>query len=79
MMVTAPTTKYARSGDVHIAYQVMGEGRQDLLKWPGTEGLHHDTRCRAHCCARFVVLAGLRLEVDPPPQVFEDVIGLKLA
>jgi len=25
-MTTIPTTKYARSGDVHIAYQVGGEG-----------------------------------------------------
>ncbi len=38
-----PTTKYARSGDVHIAYQVVGEGPHDLVLVPGLEvraGLH---------------------------------------
>jgi hypothetical protein len=30
-----PTTKYARSGDVHIAYQVVGEGRHDVVLVPG--------------------------------------------
>ena len=26
-----PTTHYAKSGDVHIAYQVVGEGPVDLV------------------------------------------------
>jgi pimeloyl-ACP methyl ester carboxylesterase len=30
-----PTTKYAKSGDVHIAYQVVGEGSQNLVLVPG--------------------------------------------
>jgi class 3 adenylate cyclase len=30
-----PETKYARSGDVHIAYQVFGEGDLDLVLIPG--------------------------------------------
>lgn len=30
-----PMTKYARSGDVHLAYQVVGEGSQDLVLVPG--------------------------------------------
>jgi len=30
-----PTTKYARSGDVHIAYQVVGDGAHDLILVPG--------------------------------------------
>ena len=33
MMV--PATKYAKSGDVHIAYQVVGEGAQPLVLVPG--------------------------------------------
>ena len=33
--MTAPQTKYARSGDVHIAYQVVGEGPLDLVFIPG--------------------------------------------
>src|SRR3982074_875725 len=34
-MTTIPMTKYARRGDVHIAYQVVGEGSQDLVLVPG--------------------------------------------
>jgi pimeloyl-ACP methyl ester carboxylesterase len=30
-----PSTKYAISGDVHIAYQVVGEGPRDLIYVPG--------------------------------------------
>ena len=29
--VAAPQTRYARSGDLHIAYQVVGDGPQDLV------------------------------------------------
>jgi pimeloyl-ACP methyl ester carboxylesterase len=34
-MTTMPTTRYAKSGDVHIAYQVVGEGAQNLVLVPG--------------------------------------------
>jgi pimeloyl-ACP methyl ester carboxylesterase len=34
-MMPIPATKYARSGDVHIAYQVVGEGSQNLVLVPG--------------------------------------------
>lgn len=30
-----PTTRYARSGDATIAYQLAGEGQLDLLFLPG--------------------------------------------
>jgi hypothetical protein len=30
-----PVTRYAKSGDVHIAYQVTGEGPLDLVFVPG--------------------------------------------
>ena len=30
-----PKTEYARSGDVHIAYQVVGQGQLDLVYVPG--------------------------------------------
>jgi len=33
--VIAPETKYAKSGDVHIAYRVVGEGPFDLVFTPG--------------------------------------------
>lgn len=34
-MTTAPKTRYTKSGDVHIAYQVTGEGPLDLVWVPG--------------------------------------------
>jgi hypothetical protein len=34
-MQETPTTRYARSGEVHIAYQVVGEGPTDLVVVPG--------------------------------------------
>src|SRR5439155_4602083 len=37
--VTAPETRYARSGDIHIAYQVVGEGPVDLVYIPA--GMQH--------------------------------------
>lgn len=30
-----PETKYAKSGDLHIAYQVVGDGGLDLVMVPG--------------------------------------------
>src|SRR5256714_1925969 len=33
--IARPETRYARSGDVHIAYQVFGEGDFDLVLVPG--------------------------------------------
>ena len=30
-----PNTRYAKSGDVNIAYQTMGEGPLDLILVPG--------------------------------------------
>src|ERR1700689_544900 len=34
--MTVPETRYARSGDVVIAYQVVGEGPFDVVFVPGT-------------------------------------------
>ena len=34
-MTAVPETRYARSGDVHIAYQVVGDGPIDLVLVPG--------------------------------------------
>ena len=33
-MAERPRTRYAKSGDLHIAYQVMGEGPLDLVYVP---------------------------------------------
>jgi hypothetical protein len=29
--MSAPRTQYARSGEVHLAYQVIGEGPRDIV------------------------------------------------
>jgi hypothetical protein len=34
-MTTARETKYAKSGDIHIAYQVVGKGAFDVVLVPG--------------------------------------------
>jgi len=34
-MTSAPETRYAKSGDTYIIYQVMGEGPFDLMFVPG--------------------------------------------
>ena len=36
--MTRPETRDARSGDVNIAYQVLGEGPRDLVVVPGWLG-----------------------------------------
>ncbi len=33
--MTNPTTRYAKSGEVHVAYQVFGEGDVDIVFVPG--------------------------------------------
>ena len=33
--MTSPVTHYAKSGDVHIAYQITGSGPLDLVMVPG--------------------------------------------
>lgn len=35
MAAMVPETRYAKSGDVNIAYQVAGEGPVDLILVPG--------------------------------------------
>lgn len=35
VVLSMPDTQYARSGDVHIAYQVFGDGPQDVVVIPG--------------------------------------------
>ena len=35
-MTPLPETKYAKSGDISIAYQVMGDGPVDLVLFGGT-------------------------------------------
>jgi len=48
-----PETRYARSGEVHIAYQVIGDGPADLVLVPGFIS-HLDTWWDEPLCARFL-------------------------
>jgi hypothetical protein len=50
-MADIPTTHYVKSDDVHIAYQVIGEGPRDLLFVPGfvsnvRQARHRNVRSR---------------------------------
>src|SRR5215213_8268765 len=47
-----PETRYARSGDVHIAYQVVGDGPMDLVYVPGFVS-HVEGWWEEPLCARF--------------------------
>jgi pimeloyl-ACP methyl ester carboxylesterase len=48
-----PETQYARSGDVHIAYQVVGDGPRDLVLVPGFVS-HVEMWWDEPHCARFL-------------------------
>ena len=52
-MTTVPATKYARSGDVHIAYQVVGDGPHDLVLVPGWVS-HLEYAWEEPCLERFL-------------------------
>ncbi|HYL71499.1 MAG TPA: adenylate/guanylate cyclase domain-containing protein [Candidatus Dormibacteraeota bacterium] len=41
-MSLVPVTRYARNGDVHLAYQVLGEGPPDLVVVPSGPSSHMD-------------------------------------
>ena len=59
-----PETKYAKSGDVHIAYQVVGDGPTDLVFVPGfvshVEEWWDEPRC-ARFCERLAAFSRLIL------------------
>ena len=48
-----PETKYAKAGDVHIAYQVIGDGPRDLVFVPPAWS-HLDLQWEQPACARFL-------------------------
>jgi pimeloyl-ACP methyl ester carboxylesterase len=51
-MVSTLETRYAKSGDIHIAYQVMGTGPLDLVLVPGFVS-HLDLQMENPVAARF--------------------------
>jgi hypothetical protein len=60
-----PVTRYVFSGDVSIAYQVMGDGEYDIVLVPGlvshVEMLHESPGYTAFCAAFQRLLASLPL------------------
>src|SRR6266545_1166825 len=63
-MPSPPETRYAKSGDVNIAYQVAGEGPLDLVYVPGwisNVELNWDEPAHAHVLGRLTRFARLLL------------------
>jgi pimeloyl-ACP methyl ester carboxylesterase len=52
-MTNMPETRYAKSGDVHIAYQVIGSGPLDVVLVPGFI-THLDIQLENAWCRRFI-------------------------
>src|SRR5438105_15779573 len=52
-MTAMPTTKYAKRAGVHIAYQVVGEGAQNLVLVPGWVS-HIEYAWEDPSCSRFL-------------------------
>ena len=62
--MTPPETRYAKSGDVHIAYQVVGDGPLDLIFVPGFVSnveMTWESPGRAHLCSRLAAFSRLIL------------------
>jgi pimeloyl-ACP methyl ester carboxylesterase/class 3 adenylate cyclase len=51
--MTTPETRYAKSGDVHLAYQVVGDGPRDLVLVPGWVS-HLEYEWEEPCFSRFL-------------------------
>ena len=69
-----PETRYAKSGDVNIAYQVTGEGPRDLVLVPGWVShleADWDHPLVAHFLNRLVGL----LSPDPIRQAWDRPVG----
>ncbi len=84
----APPVRYARSGDVHIAYRVFGEGPRDIVLVPGT--LSHvevswERPASRHLLKRMMAFArvivfdkrgqGMSDRVAPAEQTLEERMG----
>src|SRR5947209_12812302 len=54
MQASAPSTRYARNGSIHLAYQVLGEGPPDLLMVNSGPASHVDHQWNEPSAARFL-------------------------
>ena len=69
-----PETRYALSGDVHIAYQVVGDGPFDLVFVPGFV-THMELQWRLPGFAEFLDDLGVVLAIDPVRQAWHRDVG----
>jgi hypothetical protein len=60
-----PETRYAKSGDVHIAYQVLGDGPIDLVYVPGFAS-HVEYQWEDPACARGLLRLACAPSVSAP-------------
>ena len=67
--VVTPETHYAKSGEVHIAYQVVGGGPIDLVLIPGLF-THVEHQWDEPSSARFLTRDPMSLPL--PPELEED-------
>ncbi|MGA7873114.1 MAG: hypothetical protein WCA22_19675 [Candidatus Binatus sp.] len=61
--MTEHRTRYARSGEINIAYQVIGDGPRDIVYVPGAVS-HLDLRWEEPMCARFFNLCSAKTFVS---------------
>ena len=73
-MTVVPKTKYARSGDVNIAYQIAGEGPIDLVYVPGWVS-NIETRLGRPTRLSLSRAPGLVLPPDPLRQAWHGPLG----
>src|SRR5262245_30789045 len=89
-MTVVPTTRYAKSGGVHIAYQVTGEGTQDVVLVPGwvshmeyawEDPWYSDYLRRLASCCRLILLdrrgTGLSDRVPALPSLEQQIDDLR--
>ena len=73
-----PETHYTKSGEVHIAYQVTGEGPLDLVLVPGFVS-HLEAGWQSENRVPFFSAARIIFPVDPIRQTGHGTIGSQLA
>jgi hypothetical protein len=56
--MTPPETRYAKSGDIHIAYQVIGHGELDLVFAPRDGRSRPTTSVSEKCRLRSSLIVG---------------------
>ena len=64
--MVAPETRYTQAGDVHVAYQVFGEGELDVVVVPGFLTHVELVWATVRACARGARVVRARDDLRPP-------------